>query len=63
MEPPKFLTFQERYIRNPSITEPSYISGKVYSEPEAYSKYCQTSTMERFEKIATWCTFKPKLEK
>ena len=28
--PPKF---QERYVQNPSITELSYISGKIYSEP------------------------------
>ena len=25
----------------------------VYSEPEAYSEHCQTSTIERFAKIAT----------
>ena len=28
----KLLTFQERYIQNPSIKELSYIAGKVYSE-------------------------------
>ena len=30
----KFFIFQERYIQNPSITELSYISGKLYSEPQ-----------------------------
>ena len=29
----------------------------VYSEPDTYSEHCQTSTIERFAKIATWRTF------
>ena len=37
--------------------ELSYISGKLYSEPEAYSEHCQTSMMEHFIKIATKRTF------
>ena len=39
--------FQERYIQNPSI-----FRTMGYLEPEAYSKQCQTSTIERFA-IAT----------
>ena len=35
----------------------------VYSEPKAYSKHCQASTMERFAKIASWRIFRPKLQK
>ena len=35
----------------------------AYSEPEAYSEHNQASTMERFAKLAIWCTFKPKLKK
>ena len=53
-----FLIFQERYICNPStIRTRSIFSNLVYSEHEAHSEHCQTSTMERFSKIATQCTF------
>ena len=37
----------ERYIRNPDI-----FRTVIYSEPDAYSEHSQTSTMERFAKIA-----------
>ena len=40
-----------------------YLEVKAYLEPEVNSEHCQTSTMERFVKIATWRTFKPNLEK
>ena len=39
-----FLTFQERNIQNPAITELSYISGKEYSEP------CHNGTVLYFRK-------------
>ena len=29
----------------------------IYSQPEAYSEHCQTSTMERFVKVVTEYTF------
>ena len=35
----------------------------VYSEPDTYSEHSQTSTMERFAKIATWRTFWPQPSK
>ena len=43
-----FLIFRERYIQNPGI-----FRTLEYSEPEAYLEHYQTSTMERFAKIAT----------
>ena len=35
----------------------------AHTELEAYSEHCQASTIKCFAKIATWRTFKPKLEK
>ena len=32
-------------------------------EPKAYPEHCQTSAMDSFAKIATYRTFKPKLNK
>ena len=40
---PNFLTFRERYIWSPGI-----FRTLVYSEFEAYSEHCQTSTLKRF---------------
>ena len=46
-----FLIFQERYIQNPDIFRiRSKFRTLVYSKPEAYSKHCQTATMESFVK-------------
>ena len=43
-----------KIFQNPSIFRTRSISKTlVYSEPEAYSEHFQTSTMERFAKIAT----------
>ena len=42
-----FLYFSEKYIQNPDI-----FRTLVYSEPEGYSEYFQTSTIERSAKIA-----------
>ena len=47
-----FLIFRERHIQNPDI-----FRTLVYLEPKAYSENYQTSTTERFAKIATWRTF------
>ena len=47
-----FLYFLEKSFSNFQETELSYISGKVYSELEAYSEHCQTSTMEHFPRLA-----------
>ena len=58
-----FLIFRERSIQNPDIFRTkSILTTLLYSEPEAYSKYCQKSTMERFAKIATVALFKRKLD-
>ena len=46
-----FLFFSKKAFVT-HATKLSYISGKAYSGPEAYSEHCQTSTMERFTKIA-----------
>ena len=35
----------------------------VCSKPKTYSEHFQTSTMERFAKIATWCAFQPQAPK
>ena len=46
-----FLIFWKRYIQNPDVFRTrSIFRTLVYLEPETYSKYCQTSTMERFAK-------------
>ena len=46
---PKLLHIQnQRHIQNPGL-----FKTLGYSEPEAYSEPCQTSTMERFEKQLT----------
>ena len=54
----KILIFWERCIQNTSIfrTRDTFRT-LVYSEPEAYSEHSQTSTIEPFAKIASWCTF------
>ena len=49
-----FSIFPERYIQNRDI-----FRTLVYSKPETYSEYLQTSTKECFAKIAIWCTFQP----
>ena len=46
-----FLKFAESYIQNTSIFRTkSVFRILVYSQPEAYSEHCQTSTMKRFVK-------------
>ena len=46
-----FLIFWKRYIQNPDVFRTrSIFRTLVYLEPETYSKYCQTWTMERFAK-------------
>ena len=49
----KFLILSQKGFPNFQETEPSYILGKVYSEPAGYSEHCQTSTIEHFAKIST----------
>ena len=49
-----FLIFWEKYIQNPEMFRTrSIFRTLVYSKSEAYSEHCQTSTMERFVKVAT----------
>ena len=49
-----FLIFRERYMQNHGrFRTRSIFRTLVYSEPEAYSEHCQTSTMECFANIAT----------
>ena len=49
-EKQNFLIFREMYIHNPGIFRTRGIFRTlVYSEPEAYSEHCRTSTIERFE--------------
>ena len=59
-----FLIFREMYIHNPGIFRTRGIFRTlVYSEPEAYSEHCQTSTIERFVKIAIQRTSRPQHSK
>ena len=53
-----FLIFREKYIENPGI-----FRARIVFRTLVYSVHCQASTMERFVKLATYCTFKPKLKK
>ena len=56
---PALKKFRESYIQNPGIFRTrSIYRTLVYSEPEAYSEHCQTSTMERFTKISYLVHFK-----
>ena len=41
------------YFRKGVFRTIAYLDIEAYSEPEAYSEHCQTSTIERFVKIAT----------
>ena len=46
--------FGERYFQNPNVFRTrSIFRTLVYAELETYSGHYQTSTMERFAKIAT----------
>ena len=48
------LAYWKRYIQNPGIFRTKSIFRTfVYLEPKAYPEHCQTSTIERFAKIAT----------
>ena len=48
-----FLIFRERYIRyHGRFRTRSIFRTLAYSEPEAYSDHCQTSTMERFALVS-----------
>ena len=59
----KNLYFLKKSFSDFQETKFSYISGKVYWEPIAYSEHCQTSTVERFAKKLPSKLFKPKLKK
>ena len=46
------------HIQNPSMFRTrSIFRNLVYSERQVYLENCQTCTMERFAKIATWRIF------
>ena len=71
---PKKYWFILRTLRNPTYLEPGYIQNPgiirtwgicrtlAYSEPEANSEHCQTSTMKCWKKLLTAIIFFCKLQ-